>query len=331
MLGLLYCNGVYKLEQYKVSVIMPIYNGAEYISKGIESILNQTYKNIELIVVDDGSVDDSKAIVESFNNSKIKYIYKENAGVGEARNTGLINAQGDFVCFLDQDDWYDEDAIEYLLQKIVDDNADEVIGSFRLVGIDGTIKSQWTLDTELSWTKYRIVAPWGRIYRKSLIDKYNIRFLDTKISEDLYFNILFLSYTDKISILNEICYNWLYNEKSESHTNWNKISEERNPLYVLDRLYEKIKGSEYLFNEREYPNVVYFFTKYLVWYILFNRKGNDRQAYREMCKKCFAWMELYFPEYTKSIYTGLNKPNGEMFINRLSVWGCIILHKLMFI
>ena len=328
MLGLLYCNGVYKLEQYKVSVIMPIYNGAEYISKGIESILNQTYKNIELIVVDDGSVDDSKAIVESFNNSKIKYIYKENAGVGEARNTGLINAQGDFVCFLDQDDWYDEDAIEYLLQKIVDDNADEVIGSFRLVGIDGTIKSQWTLDTELSWTKYRIVAPWGRIYRKSLIDKYNIRFLDTKISEDLYFNILFLSYTNKVSILNHVGYSWLDNAKSESHTNWNKISDDRNPLNVLDKLYDKIKDSPALFRVEEYPNVVYFFTKYLVWYILFNRKRNNKKEYTAMKEKCFLWLDEHFPEYRKMKYTGLFKPKGELLKNRLCVTACVLMHKI---
>jgi len=96
-----------------VSVIIPAYNGARYICESIESVLNQTYRQFEIIVVDDGSTDNTSEVLEPYiRNSSIRYFYQDNAGHGAARNTGIKYAQGKYVCFHDQDDWLEKDSLE---------------------------------------------------------------------------------------------------------------------------------------------------------------------------------------------------------------------------
>lgn len=313
-----------------VSVIMPVYNGAKFIKKGIDSILGQTYKEVELIVVDDGSKDESGAIVKEYikefssKEISIKYILQENGGVAKARNTGIKAAQGEYLMFLDQDDWYSKEAVELLVKKAEESGADLIISGYHLVDMEGNIKTTWNLNPELEWSKFRIVAPWGKLFRKEVIDRYGITFLDTKISEDLYFNILFMSHTNKIQVLSDAGYYWLENVQSESRTNWNVISEERNPLYVLECLQKKTKG----FGNLNEDMLTYYYTKYLVWYLLYNARGNDIRAVKDMYHKCFAWLKENYPEYKKLRITGGIFPKGEMVSVRFIVATCICMHKL---
>lgn len=105
-------------EDIKVSVIIPIYNVAKFVSKCIDSIRNQTYENLEILLVDDGSIDDSGKICDEYANKdkRIKIIHKINAGVSAARNTGIEQSTGDYVCFVDGDDYVMQDYVEYLLR-----------------------------------------------------------------------------------------------------------------------------------------------------------------------------------------------------------------------
>ena len=109
-----------------VSIIIPVYNVDKYISSCIESVINQTYKNIELILVDDGSSDKSGEIIDNYieKDSRIKVIHKKNSGVSAARNTGIDVARGDYICFADGDDWLMEDYVEHLLDLCIDNDAD---------------------------------------------------------------------------------------------------------------------------------------------------------------------------------------------------------------
>jgi len=105
----------------EVSVIIPAYNGANYICESLESVLSQTYRHFEIIIIDDGSTDNTREVLEPYiRNSSIRYFYQDNAGHGAARNAGINYAQGKHVCFLDQDDLYEKDSIErrvYLFEK----------------------------------------------------------------------------------------------------------------------------------------------------------------------------------------------------------------------
>ena len=103
------------MEKEKVSVIIPLYNKEKYIRKTIESVLSQTYNNFEVLIVDDGSTDNSANIVKSIDDDRIKYIYKENGGVSSARNRGVIEAKGEWILFLDADDCLYHKCLEVLI------------------------------------------------------------------------------------------------------------------------------------------------------------------------------------------------------------------------
>ena len=109
-----------------VSVIIPTYNREKTILRAINSVLDQTYKEIELIIVDDGSIDNTRKIVESLNCQKIKYIYQKNGGAAKARNTGIIAASGEYISFQDSDDYWYPEKLEKQLAELEDKNADIV-------------------------------------------------------------------------------------------------------------------------------------------------------------------------------------------------------------
>lgn len=113
----------------KVSIIIPIFNMEKYLNKCIESILKQTYKNIEIILINDGSTDCSEQIVIEWakKDSRIIYVYQENKGSGIARNNGLSKATGKYVVFVDPDDWIEEDAIEQFVFQMERNNPDLII------------------------------------------------------------------------------------------------------------------------------------------------------------------------------------------------------------
>ena len=108
---------MYKHENALVSVVVPVYNVEAYIARCIESILSQTHRNLELILVDDGSLDHSGAICDAYaeKDSRILVIHQENAGVSKARNAGIDQAKGEYLSFVDSDDWIEPDHIQSLL------------------------------------------------------------------------------------------------------------------------------------------------------------------------------------------------------------------------
>ena len=118
-----------------ISIIIPIYNSEEYLAQTIESVMNQTYKNIEIILVNDGSTDGSKEICEEYaqKDKRIKVINQENSGNAEARNCGMKNASGKYYMFLDSDDLYEPDACENMLNEIERTDADYVNGNYQII------------------------------------------------------------------------------------------------------------------------------------------------------------------------------------------------------
>ena len=117
-----------------VSVIIPTYNRANLIKRSVESVLNQTYKNLELIIVDDGSTDNTKEVINSIKDERIVYIYQQNQKVCAARNTGVAISKGKYISFQDSDDICHPNKIEKLLQKLKENNADFTFGKMFLIG-----------------------------------------------------------------------------------------------------------------------------------------------------------------------------------------------------
>lgn len=202
-----------------VSVIVPVYKAQEYIERCIESILAQTHSNLELILVDDGSPDKSGEICDGYaaKDDRIKVIHTPNRGVSSARNTGIDHAVGEYLIFVDSDDWVSSVYVEELLPI---NGEDLVHGGYTCV-VDGVVedcsfytehiseRSQWIERFRETWSKGPLMAPWSNCYKRKTIEKYDIRFDATiDISEDQLFNLEYLQHCNKVRYAEN--YNYFY-------------------------------------------------------------------------------------------------------------------------
>lgn len=209
-----------------ISIIVPVYNVEKYLSKCIESILHQTYKNWELILVDDGTPDNSGKICDEYalNDSRIKVFHKANGGVSSARNLGLEKASGNFIMFIDSDDWISENCLEISVDEINKDNLDALQFGFIEVFPEKEnpkIKKTTVIlsGEEYIQTSSFNVSVWGGVYKKEIIDKYQLSFpTQLKLAEDQFFVLNFLKYTQRIKYLDIALYYYLQRTNSAIHT-----------------------------------------------------------------------------------------------------------------
>lgn len=155
----------------KVSVIVPVYNAEKLVEKAIKSVLNQTYKSIELILINDGSKDNSLNIIKKWEKKYpniIKIFDQENMGVGKTRNKGIEVSTGDYITFLDADDYLDKEFVEELIRNI--GTNDVVISGYRAVGNDGKINLSQELKNN-DWSKFRQVSIWAKLYQERIFNK----------------------------------------------------------------------------------------------------------------------------------------------------------------
>lgn len=200
----------------KISIIVPVYNVEKYVEKCINSLLNQTLDDIEIIIVNDGSTDKSKDIILKYlSYKKIKYFEKQNGGLASARNYGLQIASGEYIAFLDSDDYVENDMYEKLYNKAKKEDADMVECDFwweypTYKKIDKRKKYK----TKEDMLKRPRVVVWNKLYKKSIIDENKIRFPEGLIFEDLEFFFKFMYYATKISYIPEPKVHYVQRENS---------------------------------------------------------------------------------------------------------------------
>ncbi len=222
-----------------VSVIVPVYNVQPYLSRCVDSILQQSMADFELILIDDGSTDGSGALCDAYNrNDRIRVIHQENQGLGLARNTGLAHAQGEYVCFVDADDYVGPELLEHLLTAAQRHQADLVIGGWTDIYADGRIKRHIYPETlfvtederracilgsvaappesrkEVFWN----VAAWAKLYRRELLERNSLRFVSERvlISEDILFNLDFFGCAERVAATQDASYCYCVNAGSLS-------------------------------------------------------------------------------------------------------------------
>ena len=211
----------------KISIIVPVYNAAEFLDKCVDSILNQTYGNLELLLIDDGSTDCSGEICDKYaeKDNRVTVAHIENSGVSAARNEGLKRVKGKYVGFVDSDDWVDADMFESLIKAAEDNNADIVMGDATTVYSNGKTKvdtitqlSENTVLTKSDFSPRLLLemagSAWRCIYRYNA----NLKFpLGVKFSEDRIFNLYAFGYANKVVYLKKSYYNRFINKKSAVH------------------------------------------------------------------------------------------------------------------
>ena len=209
------------MENIKISVIVPVYNVEKYIRQCLESIVNQTYRNLEIIVVNDGTKDNSMQIVKEFlSDTRIKIINKENGGLSSARNRGMEEATGDYISFVDSDDWIELNTYEELVKNLneedviifnysrIEDSTGEKIEEYH-------IKDSEMIDLEKDYSYlYAKIAHscWNKLYKIDYLKKNDFKFLEI-LYEDVFWNIQVIYSTTDIKTLNKSFYNYRINRK----------------------------------------------------------------------------------------------------------------------
>ncbi|HFI0131604.1 TPA: glycosyltransferase family 2 protein [Streptococcus suis] len=212
-----------------VSIIVPIYNVEKFLPRCIESICNQTYENIEILLINDGSTDESEQICVDFmaRDPRIRYFLKENGGLSDARNYGIERACGNYLAFIDSDDFVESDFILRLYDALVQQNASVAIAGFSKVDENGTILKKEQLENEelvltgrevckkLHSEKGQVfVVAWNKLYKKELFT--NLKYAKGKLHEDEYLAYQLFYEIERIAIVEECLY--YYVERRESIT-----------------------------------------------------------------------------------------------------------------
>ena len=252
------------MPQPKVSIIVPVYNVEKYLERCLSSLTNQTLENIEIILVDDSSTDSSLEICQRAckEDSRIKVIHKENEGAGKARNAALKIATGEYIGFLDSDDYVEKDMFETLCAKAEKYNSDLVMSGVLYVG--GNMFSEegkrerkdyfekdthFETDEELKRLRMGIVGStpddaddskygmsiWKNLYKREIIEKNNIKFESERemLSEDSLFMVDYISCIKKATGINEAFYNYCRNEDSISKS-YKKDRFEKSLVFVRE-------------------------------------------------------------------------------------------------
>ena len=207
----------------KISVIVPIYKVEDYLHRCVDSIINQTYTNLEIILVDDGSPDNCPRICDEYakKDSRIRVIHKKNGGLSDARNAGIDIATGEYIMFIDSDDFVDREMMKSMMRNMIHNNVDMVVCNIKYIYEDKEVvkynQADRILDRYEAMEEYlrdgvvQAVA-WNKLYKKSLIS--DMRYKVGKTNEDEFFTYKVVDKTDKIYYNSRPFYNYIQRDSS---------------------------------------------------------------------------------------------------------------------
>ena len=274
----------------KISVIVPVYNVEQYLERCVESIINQTYKNLEIILVDDGSTDNSGKLCDELakKDNRIKVIHKENAGVSEARNSGIQKATGEYLCFVDADDFVMNDYIKYL-HKLIAINCSDIAVCAKMFSNfnekQASDEAIETLDGEnavIRILNYRMpIGVYSRIFKKDLIKNNKIKFLkDIYMGEGFNFNVACFQKAKKVIISNYKVYYYRRDNATSATTNFS-IKKCENSLYAMKVMNDNLQiRTNHVMNSWKYA-IWRTYTDAFDYMCLGNGKKDNLKKFRE--------------------------------------------------
>lgn len=287
----------------KVSIIVPVYNVENYLEKCLDSLANQTLKDIEIIVVNDGSPDDSQKIIDEYAKKypTIKSFIKENGGVSDARNYGIKKARGKYIAFVDGDDYVEKDMYEKMYQKAELGNFDIVVCDLNYVYEDGKIlrvSSKIEYDTTNIKKTYINMYPcvWNKIYKKNLF-KNNIEFKKGVWYEDVDFLYKIFPYIKTIGVVKEPLNQYVQRAGSITKTFDKRLYNYIDNFNDLIKFYKERGLYDNYKLELEYCYVRYIYATFIKQATRF-----DKEEYDKAVKTAIENVKKNFPKYRKNKY-----------------------------
>ena len=303
----------------KVSIIVPVYNVELYIEKCLESLVNQTLEEIEIIIVNDGSKDNSKKIINKYIEkypNKIIYLEKENGGLSDARNYGIQYAIGEYIAFLDSDDYVKTDTYEKMYNKAKIDNADLVECDFYWSYKNKNKKDigiRYTNDKKEMIEKIRVVA-WNKLIKKEIIVDNNLKFPKGLRYEDVEFTYKLILYINKVSFIEEPMIYYVQRDNSIS-----KVQNDRTKeiFSVLENVIDYYKSNGFY---KEYKTVLeYIYVRYIFCSSLLRMvKIKDKKIRQDLLE--YSWNTVYakFPNWKKNEILNNNKTIKNLYLKSIN-------------
>lgn len=283
-----------------ISIIVPIYNAEKYLNKCLDSLINQTKKELEFILINDGSTDKTEGIIKEYSDERIKYFKNKNQGIGKTRNFGIKKATGKYIMFLDSDDYLDIKACEKLYNEAEKNKLDLLVFDFYRVE-ENTLKKVKIKDFKISNLKENPnllleinLGPCNKIIRRKIITKNNPKFLENLKYEDTPFVVQIIKYSKRIGKLNETLHYYVIHKDSETTIRDEKIFD---IIKVVDIIRKDLKNDKYL-KEASDSLTVRIITNYTVQ----QRVQENKKVGMKFIDEAFSYLKKEVPDYKNNKY-----------------------------
>ena len=285
----------------KVSVIVPIYNVEKYLEKCINSLLSQTLEDIQIILVNDGSKDNSGNIAKEYeqnNKDRVIYVEKENGGLSDARNYGLKYATGDFIAFLDSDDYIEKNAYEEMYNKAIEENADYVECDFiwefpNKIRVD----KQYPYKNKKEMLSFVRVVAWNKLIKRQLITDNNLEFPKGLRYEDVEFTYKLIPFINKFTYVDKPFIHYVQREGSIANVQNERTAE---IFTVLDNVIEFYKKNNIY--EKYRDELEYNYARYLLCSSLKRMcKIKDKTIREKLLTESWERLNLNFPNWKENV------------------------------
>ncbi len=286
----------------KLSVIVPCFNCEKYISKALDSLVNQTLDGMEIIVINDGSTDNSREVIEVYKNKYpdlIRVYHQDNKGIAAVRNLGLSLVKGKYFGFLDSDDYTTKDMFEKLYRKAEEEDADMAVSDFIWVydGKERLEKEGPYLPGKEMMVKL-FATLWNKIYRTSLIKELNLKFPDGNRYEDACFLYCLTPHLNKVVFVDEAFVSYIQHKTSITHTNNEQV---KNMITVFKIIVDYFKQNN--FYEQYYAELEYLHIKFFLGNsFLRSSRIKDRNDRRNTILLGWDLLNKEFPAWNKNHY-----------------------------
>ena len=284
-----------------ISIIVPIYNAEKFIKKCVDSLINQTKTELEIILINDGSTDNTLKILKEYKDKRIKLFSNKNKGIGKTRNFGISKATSKYIMFCDSDDYYEPDICELMYNKAEKDNLDIVVcdfykeydsgkeEAFKVASFDYT-----TLKENPSLIRTINLAPWNKIYRTELLKRNNILFEVNLKYEDTPFVAKALDCANKIGKIDKCLNHYIVHEQSET-----TIRDRRcfDIIKIIDILRNYFKDKDYIKEELDKWTV-----RTITNYTIQQRDQIDKNVAKEFIDEAFIYLKKEVPDYKNNKY-----------------------------